>query len=331
MRRDLVFLHIPKTGGTAVRNALVRALPDRRVLLDYGPHAAETSPEIRELVYGGDVPKVPSDFRRRIDDGRGILLAGHIRARRYWPHFHAESFVTFLRDPLERLVSEYNHLARRQGLDQTIEAFAAASRPRLLSTLLRGVDPIRFGFVGFTERLDDDMARLSELIGRPLSVARENEGTYDPTLAERLADPAFRRAMAPFVSEDEDLYRRLFRRFLERRDSRQERARSSGEFVGRVRLAPGGVLAGFAVHRRIETILDVEIFADGRLIERVAADRHRPYLRTLRLARSGVGGFSLQLGRGPARWLRLGGAARLSVRVADTSFELAGSPIDLRG
>lgn len=330
MRRDIVFLHVPKTGGTAVRNALVKALPDRRLLLDYGPHAEETSPEIKSMIYGGAAPAVPADFRRRIDDGRGLLLVGHIRARRYWPHFHAESFVTVLRDPLERLVSEYNHLVRRQGLDQPVEAFAAAARPRLLASLLRGVNPLRFGFVGFTDSLDADMARLSALIGRPLEVGRENEGTYDPALARRLDDPAFRATLEPFIADDEALYRRLRRGFVARREQRREALADSSDFTGRVRLTAGGTLVGFAVNRRIETILEVEVLADGRPVERVLADRHRPYLRSLRLARSGVGGFAVPLGRGPARWLKLGAASRLTIRVAGTDIELAGSPIDLR-
>lgn len=329
-RRDIVFLHVPKTGGTAVRNALVRALPDRRVLLDYGPHAAETSPEIRALVYREAVASVPSDFRRRIDDGRGILLVGHFRARRYWPHFHAESFVTVLRDPVERLVSEYNHLVRRRDLAQPLEEFAAVSRPRMLATLLRGVSPRRFGFIGFTDSLETDIARLSELVGRPVDLQRENEGTYDAGLAARLAEPAFRAEIARHIAEDEELYRRLRRGLSRRREPAAAGPADPADFAGRVRLAEGGTLVGFAVHRRIETILEVEILADGKVIDRVPADRHRPYLRTLRLARSGVGGFVVPLRRGPARWLKLAGRTRLTVRIAGTGVELAGSPIDLR-
>lgn len=329
MRRDLVFLHIPKTGGTAVRNALVKALPDRRVLLDYGPQADETSPEIKALVYAGETPVVPEDFRRKVDDGRGILLVGHIRARKYWRHFHAESFVTVLRDPVERLISEYNHLARRQGLDQTIEEFAASAQPRLLSSLLRGVSPSRFGFVGFTESLDGDMARLSALIGRPLDVVRENEGTYDPALAERLADPRLRNRLRRHVAEDSKLYRHLQHTFAVRRVVRAQRLATSDDFVGRVRLTKDGRLVGFAVNRVVEALLDVEVLAGDRVVARVTADRHLAYLRTLGLARSGVGGFEVRLGRGPARWLRLGGARRLTVRIAGVGVELAGSPVAL--
>lgn len=35
--RDVVFVHLPRTGGTSMRNMLAEAFPDSVQLFDYGP------------------------------------------------------------------------------------------------------------------------------------------------------------------------------------------------------------------------------------------------------------------------------------------------------
>src|SRR5262249_30417293 len=61
--RDVVFVHIPKTGGTSLRNMLQLAAPSSLFLTDYGD-VPETSPELRELIYERQALK---DFRSRFD------------------------------------------------------------------------------------------------------------------------------------------------------------------------------------------------------------------------------------------------------------------------
>jgi hypothetical protein len=68
-RRDIVFMHIPKTAGTSLRFALAAQAGKRAVLLDYGP-APETSPVLRD-------PAVAADLRAHVAAPQGLLLAGH--------------------------------------------------------------------------------------------------------------------------------------------------------------------------------------------------------------------------------------------------------------
>ena len=98
MRRDIVFVHIPKTAGTSLRSLLEHAAQDHLVLRDYW-NAPETTPELFRLVHA---EKRVADFRKTFQHpGKGILLSGHFPAQRYWAHFNAESFVTFLRHPVD--------------------------------------------------------------------------------------------------------------------------------------------------------------------------------------------------------------------------------------
>ena len=97
-----------------------------------------------------------------------------------------------------------------------------------------------------------------------------------------------------------------------------------------MRLAPGGRLVGYAVHRDVEAILELEIHAGGRLVGRVRADRYRRWLKASGRSRSGVAGFEV-----PLRRLMLAAGrpflpATASVRIAGTDIELPGSPVRLR-
>lgn len=331
MQRDIVFLHVPKTGGSAVRTALVRGCRDRRVLFDYGAEEKQTTPALRDALYGEGHTGDGVTLRRHLDDRRGLLLIGHFNAVKYWDAFHPSSFVTFLRDPIDRLISEYNHHVERYGATLELEAFVATTRfARHVSYLFRGVDPAEFGFVGFAETFDDDMRTLSQWLGRPLTATRENEGTYVPGLREKASDPDFRKHVRRLVATDHDLYRRLRHRYDKLRTRRLAGLAETAGYRGRVRLAPGGRLVGYAVHRDVEAILELEVHAGGRLVTRVRADRYRPWLKTSGRSRSGVAGFEV-----PLRRLMLASGrpflpATASVRIAGTDVELPGSPVRLR-
>lgn len=331
MHRDLVFLHVPKTGGSAVRTALVRACRDRRVLFDYGAEEKQTTPALRDALYGEGRTGDGVSLRRHLDDRRGLLLIGHFHARRYWDAFHPESFVTFLRDPIDRLISEYNHYVERYGADLDLDAFVETTRyTRHVSYLFRDVDPAEFGFVGFTETFEDDLRTLSNRLGRPLAVLRENEGAYDPVLRERASDPDFRKRVRRFVATDHDLYRRLRNRYDKLRARRLAGLAEASGYRGRVRLAAGGRIVGYAVHRNVESILEIEVLDGERVLARVRADRYRPWLRTSGRSRTGVAGFEVPLRRTLFAAGRPLLPAAVRVRIAGTEVELPGSPVRLR-
>src|SRR4051812_35189811 len=130
IRHDVVFLHIPKTAGTSVRLALEQSLQDHLILRDYGPEP-ETTPDLYDILSSGNRL---AEFRQRFDQrDRGILLTGHFPqmrtlsfgAARYWEFFSPESFVTFLRHPIDRLYSAFGHFVNQRGWKQGFDEFIA--------------------------------------------------------------------------------------------------------------------------------------------------------------------------------------------------------------
>ncbi|HEX3944776.1 MAG TPA: sulfotransferase family 2 domain-containing protein [Rhizomicrobium sp.] len=208
MRREIVFVHIPKTAGTSLRNALERAADDHTILRDYGK-APETSPALYNLVH---VQKKPLQLREVFDSQRrGVLLSGHFPAHRYSEVFRPKSFITFIRDPIDRVISEHNHFVSYQSWTQPLEEFATTQRFRnVISKFLARVNLKRFGFIGIMENFETDIPALGRFLGTELSVRRDNTGSYPHQPASSVA-PEVRAQIAALNLDDIDLYERLKR------------------------------------------------------------------------------------------------------------------------
>ena len=200
--KTLISVHVPKTGGSSLRDELSARLGGS-LLLDYdhsprGARAAET------------VGALPAGV---------AAVHGHFRPARYAQLPQAYLF-TFLRDPVDAMIARYFHwrgprsrwrdwLAfvraetteaadrRRQrsnfepgGIWADVVQFAVNSGTRhLLSQLyFSDFDMGRFDFIGFYETRQQDMARLSQQIGLDLRASRHSNRSRHSRRERNLID-----------------------------------------------------------------------------------------------------------------------------------------------
>ena len=286
MRRDIVLVHIPKTAGTSLRKMLELAAHNHLILRDY-TDAPATTKELYELVH--EQKRLP-EFRQRFNSGnRGILLGGHFPARRYWKFFNAESFVTFIRDPVDRVLSEYNHFVTKYGWTGSFEEFLLPRR-NVISKYLAGIDLERFGFIGMTEEFDASKSALASFVGAPLHFSRGNFGDYGahPELLTRTDN---RSIVADLNQDDIALCKKLRERRLRNPCAVGADASVAGGYRGRVHLNKRGIATGWLCNTTREFIVEVEVFADGRSLGFIKADRYNAKTKERGESRSGVCGF----------------------------------------
>lgn len=281
--RDIVFVHIPKTAGTGLRNALVRGLPTHAHLFDYGPREHITSAIVRKLCYEGE--NRVRDLRRHVD-GRGpIFLAGHIGCRRYRDVFAADSFITFVREPVDRVVSDYKHFLRHHGYGGTVLEFARLPHQRNKQwRALDGVPIEALGFVGIVEHFEAELGVLADVVGVELKVARENVSPASQVVA---LDEATRTEIAGLNAGDVELYERV----TKMREACGARWGYNGPARGRVQQLEDGSIEGWAVGAEGRRIVVLEVYQKGVLKGHVEACVYRPDLVRPGLSVTGVGGF----------------------------------------
>lgn len=191
--RGYVFVHAPKTGGTALTLALeARAMADDIIVSDT-PKGVARRGRIKGAETAGRLWK-----HSTLRDVRGLVPDVVLDALQP---------VTLVRNPWDRLVSYY-HWLRDQGFehpavalaktvtfrdfvldDGTAAAFGAAP---YASYVAGGLDPIYMRL----EYLSADLAPFEELLGFSLDVPRANvsdrrrdwRGYYDTDTRDRVAD-----------------------------------------------------------------------------------------------------------------------------------------------
>ena len=159
MSNKFISLHIPKTGGTVfIRHVLVGCFPNH-IKRDY-----TTDPFSN-----------PGGLK-----GRGFqIIHGHFKAIRY-KHYN-RPFITWVRNPLNRIVSHYSYSLKRKrwrvaggmarDYERKVKPFDQyiIENSNFMSRLLDGVPIKRFAFIGVLEFWKESIEEFGRLIGMDLS------------------------------------------------------------------------------------------------------------------------------------------------------------------
>lgn len=170
----LISVHIPKTGGTSLRNALERKY-GKRLRLDYP-----------------DLPMKLSQKLKILLSGRPLEIHGHFPASKY-----AGTKITFLRDPFERRISTYHYIHRYHeqhgfvdnedwelALSSTVDTYVTT--PNSDYQYYLDVSEEEFAFIGQMSRFDQDMELLSNALGVPSKKVVANKAPEAAKLSDEL-------------------------------------------------------------------------------------------------------------------------------------------------
>ena len=168
-------VHTPKTAGTSLRWALEKYFGKSNIIRDYGPHSNVTADIVREHLYGGDELKGPESLVAEISSQKKKVLIGHFPLQRYAGCFEAQNIITFVRDPLVRMCSEYLHRIKDKSFAGSFSEFL--QRPayqNLQSRFLQGVS--EGTFIGITEKYSESLQHINHIAQWNLSTRKKNVG-----------------------------------------------------------------------------------------------------------------------------------------------------------
>jgi hypothetical protein len=101
-KKLIISVHIPKTGGTAF-SEIIKLIANRILYLDYGNDIFSATALYR---CGQQIEEPFESITEELLLGRSAIH-GHFHIRKYLERFPRASYITWLRDPVERLASHY--------------------------------------------------------------------------------------------------------------------------------------------------------------------------------------------------------------------------------
>ncbi|WP_231758084.1 sulfotransferase family 2 domain-containing protein [Microbulbifer elongatus] len=284
----IVFIHVPKTAGTSFRSGADAFFGSGRVCRDYGAEAAETSGIVRQWM---NLSPDNWMFRKAFEREGYQLLAGHFHAARYVSVFGVQRMVTFLRNPLQRTVSEYTHFVRNNGFEGTFEEFYRAKQNINRQFRILGNLPwVGLGFIGFTDQYEQSL----NLLNRKFNLAI-------PELTENLSRDSY---ADPYeITEEQEMELRKLNAAelhfygLAREQFEWRKTLSGmGSFVAGVVMKPkDGRLGGWAVADEGDEPVALHIKIDGKVVGEAIANEDRPGLREKGVKRGGFVGFTFDV------------------------------------
>lgn len=283
------FVHIPKTAGTSFRLGAEDYFPPSSIEYDYGYKSPNTTRLVKELVY--ERKKDFWEFGKHVVESRKCMVGGHVNINRFLPFLGVENTVSFLRDPLRRMYSEYSHFVRHYEYKGSFHDFY--SRPMMhnrQSKMLQGVDLEAIGFLGITENYNESLEMLNNRYSLNILQRKDNR------------DKSRIRKGGDVSSEDVNEFSRLNKRDIavyknvhELFDYRYSFFKKNLAWVhARLVEAKPGRIAGWAWWEGdCDDPVEIEVWANGEYLDTVSAVEFRPALCRHLPPRGGYVGFHL--------------------------------------
>ncbi|MBO6506723.1 MAG: sulfotransferase family 2 domain-containing protein [Kordiimonadaceae bacterium] len=287
--KPILFIHIPKTAGTSLNASAEAYFGKDAIEKDYGAEAPHTTALVRQHIYGPDTVD-QFGFTESFLIDRKAWLTGHFSADRYLQFLGCENVISFVREPVERVISEYLYLKRTQRMERSFEEFYRHPHETNKQYSFVGRFPWQaFHFIGTQERYADGLAHLSETLAIPIEIQTKNIRKDQSHLE---IDDATRQDIAAWNERDIAFYTAVCA-YMEK----QFVARETGQAFcfHDVGFVPGQHAIGWAFYEGSNAAVNIDLYVDDKCVSSVLASEHVPELHWVNAPRKGCVGFRFVL------------------------------------
>ncbi|MCP3921792.1 MAG: sulfotransferase family 2 domain-containing protein [Desulfobacterales bacterium] len=313
MKLPHMFIHIPKTAGTSFRLGAEQYFSSSAIAKDYGQKSQETTQLVLDHIYkNNDV----FGFNQSLLKNNIKFLTGHYHISKYLPVFHAAMITTFMREPVQRVISEYKHLVKNNNLQVSLQEFyRTQNQINKQRKQFRGIPIEAIGFIGITERYQQSLEMINKkydieipLLFRNLGKknVRDNHEVPKETLKE----------IQRLNHADLTLYDSACQIFEKRWDFFSKNLPYT---MGRIAGVANNNVLGWASYEHSIDPVKIDVLVEEKSKGTATAVDYRPHLRQIGMNRSGCIGYTFPLGN-----VKQGDKIRCIV--TETGQELQNSP-----
>ncbi len=322
MQFPIIYLHIPKTAGTSFRLSAEQYFGPDQVLNDYGEKSPNTSDDVRTSVYDGNDIKA-----MRAAGLKKNFLTGHFSLAKYREVFPDSPVITFFRNPVDRVISEYIHFSSHYNFEGSLQDFYRRKHfQNRQAQALSGASPLDLDYYGITEQYESSLKGFNDRYGTNFPMANLNRGRYQGG-AQELASADEIAEIKSLNQADIELYQSAVEKFSEQKTTPEVSLKTTNRYCGIFGGMNSEELFGWLVDRESNAPGELAISVNGEIRHKQPADKYRQDLKRKGYHIEGTCGFQVPISK-------LGVVSpgdRISVRTQDGKFELANSPLVFNG
>lgn len=168
----LIFVHIPKTAGTSFKGLLSKLYtPSETIIIDSDGWYKDT-----KLAHTTNRNSLPG--AQQVQPSSNIkYIVGHFNANRFVDLYPNANYITWVRDPIQRLLSHYNYYLRsgryygqfnKEKRAYDLINFETYSTHKLnINSMSQQINiPLsKFKFIGIVEKYDEEVERFKRILG----------------------------------------------------------------------------------------------------------------------------------------------------------------------
>lgn len=309
-----LFIHVPKTAGTSLRKSVEESFGAGSACYDYGVLSPETSESVRSFVYDNEDF---NSFYKNFTEQGFQFLSGHFPAAKYLKYFPLKNTFALVRDPLQRVASEYAHFKRHHSYGGSFKDFY--TDPRFINRqvkLLGATTWQLLGFVGLSEKYKDSISLINYYFDWGLNYLELNKHSDEPGICHEISDEDVK-AITSLNFKDIKLYEAVSNQFSQRLYAM---AQKEPFFNGSISGLEAGILKGWVMPEAEDSSVDVVVTVNGTYLYEVKAKEYHVLLSKYNSGRLGHVGFTCKVNN-------LSLSDVVEVKVAQTEQPLLNSPL----
>lgn len=317
MQYPIIYLHIPKTAGTSFRVSAHQYFGKDKILSDYGEDSTATTKDIHDDYYiSNDISALQALGRKK------KLLSGHFHLAKYREIFPDSPVMTFFRDPVKRVISEYVHFKNHFNYPGTLEEFYRSRQfQNKQHHTLSGAKPTDLDFYGLTERYDESLNLFNLRYQTKLPKSVLNKGNYSGQ-GKSVASENQIDEIKHLNQADLAIYQCAVDNFETQDSTTKTAINIATRFNGNLGGIRDNCIVGWVFERSSDQPVTIKVAINGTDRTTFIADHHRADILRNGMHQTGHCGFKIPLNDIGS----ISSDDSISVLTLDSNFELLNSP-----